>query len=202
MALGRDKNPFLLREGNLFVSVANDPTQIGISDVHPDAYFDFIEVGYFKMGSTKWNQPVKFAEARVSTPSIIIRKDMIQQDWGFEMDSFQFNISNIELIRGLYTIKNKVIATPTSMLVDMAFVGSDRPTPPFYTYKIESSLTDGTPLKAYFWYVQNTTEDLTLALSGTEHAVQKLKGEGFPHPSFGTSTADTWKHYGLIMLEK
>ena len=142
--------------------------------------------------------PRSFAEARGFTPSIKLRKDMIQKDLMIEVELFQWNKDVLNLALGTFTQGGYTAAGFTG---DLMWLGSDQPQQGFNAYLISSELTDGTPFKIAMWQGLITTEDSAIALSGTEHATVKANIEGFNHPNFTATGLGAQKHYGLLWFD-
>lgn len=182
MAYGLNKDEFWIKEGSLYVG-----SYSAISYNDPASNFSGDNIGYFKQGSTSFPISREYAEALAGTPAVLVRKDLTRKMMGIETDLFQ--VGNKDLLTLVMNTDINVSGTNENH-----FLGHDENTPSFYGFLLDATLVDGSAVKIGIWYGQVTTEDLTLALSGTEHATIHLKVEAFPHPDITNEKRD----YGFI----
>jgi hypothetical protein len=178
MAYGKSASPFLLKEGVIWVG-----SYSSISYTDPEANFTGDILGYHKMGTINFGLSRKYAEARSGTPSKIIRKDLIQKDFMIEFESFQVNVDLFKLLMGLDQVNNAGLG------LDNMFIGTDEPTQSNYGILVKGYLTSGKQFKAGMWYGKDTSEDISLKLSGTDYATTKAKFEAFESPNITTNDA-------------
>ena len=197
-----NSGPFLLKEGKIQIGTFTNPQNIGTNVNDPLSFFSGQFLGYFKMGTLKIMVPRKYAEFRANTPSILVRKDLIQKDFNIECELGQFDADTMELAKGTLSQKNYAVTNPVGKTLDMHWFGSDEPNIPYYGYLITSKLTNGQPAYYALWYGKNTSEDVSFGLSGTAHATTKLKVEAFPSPDFNGVNVEEQKHYGMFWTEQ
>jgi len=191
MSYGLSTDPFLLKEGNVYVgSFSSYPTS---STANPKDAFTGDILGYFKQGTINLSMPRAYAEARAGTPSKLLRKDLIQKDLMLEFDNFQFNNDILRLIMGTDFVQNSIES------LDLHYLGTDEVQQDTNGFMIETALTDGTPLNIFIWEGKVTSEDMAIALSGTEHAIIAAKIEAFV-PS--TSPPGDTKNLGVIVFDR
>ena len=199
MAFSLNTEPFLLKEGKIEIGTWTNPDQIGNGTIgDPTGQFSGNDLGWFQQGSTNIALNRTYAEARGGTPSIILRKDLTQKDFMINLALFQYDIDTLELAKGLYVQK---AYSASGFTGDLAWIGSDEPTQPYYGYLITSALTDGTPFYIGMWYGKVTTEDISDTLSGTDYSVINAQLQAFPHPNFGSTASDAQKHYGIYWID-
>lgn len=200
---GQNAEEFLLKEGILYVGTWNNPENIGADDMRPEAHFtpDGI-IGYTKMGTTVVTMPRAYAEARTGTPSIIVRKDLIQKDLGITIENFQFSAELTQLLKGANSQLGYATADPAPEVWDIFHLGSDEPIQNARGYLLKSFLTDGSPFQVAIYFGRILTEANDIALSGTDYAVQPTTITAFPHPNFTDAVANAaQKMYGAIFHE-
>lgn len=198
MAFGLDTGPFLIQEGTWYVGTWTDPDTIGNGSVgDPAALFTGDPIGWFKQGTTTINLNRTYAEAKGLTPSVKLRKDLIEKTFMFNLQLFQYSADTMELFMGLYTQAGYSAAGFTGNLM---WVGpwEDNCVGDFRGYLLRTQTTDCVPLNIAVWYGKVTTEDTTITLAGTDYATMPVKVEAFMSPAFTTSAADLQKSYGMI----
>jgi len=201
MAFGLDTNPFLLQEGTWYVGTWTDPDTIGNGSVgDPLDLFTGDPIGWFKQGTSSTNFARQYAEAMALTPGIKLRKDLTLKTFEMNLQLFQYSPDTLELFMGLYTQAGYSADGWTGNLM---WVGpwEDNCDDDFRGYCLQSQLTDCTPFNTAIWYGKVTTEDTSIATSGTDYAILPIKVEGFQSPAFTTSAADLQKSYGLLWTE-
>lgn len=201
MAFGLDTGPFWLKEGLVEVGAWTNITSIGVAPSGDPVSVNWNgdELSYFRQGTTNVALTRSYAEARGFTPSVKLRKDLIQKDFAWNVEVFQYNADLMALARGLLTQAG--YNSGVGFIADLSWVGSDEPVQPFYGYLITSELTDGTPVRIAMWYGKNTTEDIGLALSGTDYATTAFQAEAFIAPGFDATGVDAQKHYGMYWID-
>lgn len=199
MAFDLNTGPFLLKEGLIQIGTWSTVTAIGTAgDGDPLNHFAGSNLAYFRQGTTTIEMPRSYAEARGFTPSIKLRKDLIQKDFNIMAEIFQYEIDLFELLEGMYV---QAAYSGGGWDGDLGWIGSDEPTQPHYGYLITTALTDGTPFYIAMWYGKVTTEDPNVALSGTDYATINMRIEAFNHPDFDATGTDAQKHYGMWWLD-
>ena len=184
MSYGLSIDPFLIKEGNLFIG---NFSSIDFND--PVSGFSGENLGYFKQGSIKIGLTRKYAEFLSGTPAIRVRKDLIQKDFSLEVEFAQYNKDLIKLLFGADLVQSGGL--------ENLYFGSDEPVQGFYGYLLETELTDGTPFKIAMWHGKCTEENISTTLPGNDYGILKMRVDAFPHPSI----TDKNKAYGFCQLD-
>jgi len=189
MSYGLSTDPFLLKEGELYIGTYSSYPVSTTAD--PSDVFTGEKIGYFKQGTVNISMPRVYAEARSGTPSKLLRKDLTQKDLTMEAEFFQVNSDLLELLFGTDYYHNVIDGLHNH------YLGSDEPEQSVNGYLLIGTLTDGTPFKMGIWTGKITSEDNALALSGTDYATLKMKVDAFVPSS--TPPVDT-ANLGFIQL--
>jgi hypothetical protein len=195
MAQSTDK--FLLKEGVLESGVWTTPQLIGTDAIRPDAKFTGTPLAYFRQGSLTIPVQRTYAEFMSGTPGVKIRKDLITKAFSLTVEIGQFDPDLFPILKGTNSQIGYAVSTPSTQTWDLHHLGSDEPVQVAYGWLLRTFLTDGREFQVAIYSGRVTTEDAGITLSGTEHAVQNLTIEAFPHSGFTASDA-AQKHYGAI----
>lgn len=200
MAFGLSTAPFLIKEGTMYIGTVTSPETIGTDAVDPLTKFTGDPLGYIRQGSINIDISREYAEALASTPGIILRKDLIRKQFRFIGELFQVNADLLALVRGLRVQASYAVTTPSAKTIDLAHIGPDEPTSASTRYAvwIQTALTNGKEFYVAMYSAQNTSEDISITLSGTDYSVSNISFEAFPHASV---TADT-DLYGAMWIDQ
>jgi len=172
MAYGQSNDPFLLKEGNIFVGTfASYPVS---ATADPASVFSGDNIGYFKQGTVNITVPRNYAEFRSGTPSKLIRKDLIQKDLSVEAELGQWNSDLLKLLIGTNLVTN-----PGNF--DNHFLGSDEPNGAStkYGFRVVTERTDDVAFEIGIWNGISQAPDFAITLSGTDYATLKLTVTAF-----------------------
>lgn len=199
MAFGLDAGQQIIKEPFLQVGTWTNPDTIGNGVVgNPTTLFTGDYLGYARQGTTNIGMTRAYAEARSGTPSIKINKSLIQKDLMITLEEFQYNGDIFEHSFGMYTQKAYTAAGWTG---DLGWYGSDEPGgctgTQFNGYMALTETVDCEPIGIAIWYGKVTTEDFSVAFSGTDFTSHALQIEAFNSPDFGVTGVDAQKHYGM-----
>lgn len=172
MSYGLSSDPFMLKEGTLYVGTyASYPIT---ASADPASVYTGDNIGYFRMGTINVNIPRSFSEFRSNTPSKRVRKDLIQKDLNLECELGQWNSDLLQLIFGTTLVTN-------AGNFDNHFIGSDEttgsPGTTAYGYRLVTSRTDGVAFEIGIWTGRCYSESPSLTLSGTDYATLMLTVE-------------------------
>jgi hypothetical protein len=199
MATAFDSERFLLKEGTLKVGTWTNPEDIGTNATSPLSFFSGVEIGYFQQGSINIDIPREYAEFLSNTPGTLIRKDLVRKQFAIEFSLGQFDGEAINLLKNTTSQLGYSVTTPSAQTWDIMHMGSDEPVQAAQGFLLETALTNGDTFLVGIYAGRLLTEDNSIAISGTEHAVQPGRIDAFVHPNFTTAQAD--KHYGLLAVQ-
>jgi hypothetical protein len=128
----------------------------------------------------------------------MVRKDLIFKNFAIEFALGQFDGDPMELLKSTNSQKAYAVTIPGAQTWDLHHIGSDEPALTEQAYMLETTLTDGTDFIVMVYAGKMTAEDVSLALSGTDYAVNNGRIEAFVHSGFAGVTNEAQKHYGLM----
>jgi hypothetical protein len=171
MSYGQNKEEMLLKEPVIWVGSVTAPDTIA-TILDPLSLFTVVPLGYSMQGSLTINMNRTYAIAKSGTPQFILRQDLVEKTVGLTTSLFQFNQDLLQLALGLRSVTNG--------LKKFNHIGFDEPIPPQQCYLLKGKRVDGSLMYIAFWSAQVTTEDLSIAFSGTEHATIPFTLTAFP----------------------
>jgi hypothetical protein len=201
MATALNSETFLLKEGTLSVGTWTNPEDIGTNATSPLSFFSGNPIGYVKQGTINIDIPREYAEFLNNTPGILIRKDLIRKQFAIEGENGQFDGEVTSLLKNTNSQLSYAVTIPSAQTWDLMHMGSDEPVQSAQGFLLETELTNGDIMLIGIYAGRLLTEDNSIALSGTEHAVQPFRIDSFVHPGFDGVTDEAQKHYGLIAVK-
>ncbi len=198
MAFGKDKNRFLLKEGTIKVGAWTNPQDIGTNNTDPRSFFSGDDIGYFQQGSVSVGINDTYAEFKAGTPAVMIRKDLVERQFTITLALGQFNADAVELFKNTLSQKDYSVTTPTAQTWQLHFMGSDTRVVPEVGVLMETEMTNGNVFIIGMWKARFLADDNSIALAGTDYAVQNATMTAFPDANFDGVTDEAKKHYGII----
>lgn len=196
MAFSQDATKLLIKEGLLLIGAYANPETIGTDGEAPENKFTGAVIGHIKQGTINIGLNRTYAEFMSSTPGIKVRKDLILKAFTMVFEAGQFDVDTVELLKGFDTQKNYPITVPSAKNINLHHIGSDEPIQATQGLLLQTTLTNGKAYNIGMYAARFLGEDISLALSGTDYAINGTTAESFVHPGFAASA--TTKHYGFM----
>lgn len=198
MAYAKDKEKLFIQEGIVKAGIFTNPELIGLNANTPESFFTGVDIGHVKQGTINVGLTRSYAEFMSSTPGILVRKDLILKAFSMTFESGQFDVETMKNFKGLLAQEGIVFTSPATETHNVSHIGSGEPIIAEAGFLLDTKLVNGKKFLIGIYAGRMLGEDIGIALSGTDYAINATTIQAFAHEGFIGVTDETQKHYGFI----